>query len=226
MWRGGTCRTEKSVACKSDIREVDAQGSHILLLYSPIVMFAAETKTDSESEWPEPEAIKFTWSGKTKDGKAVEAVIEGDLGKRLDRVDVMAEVPAFVKRIVAGAAGTKPYIYQYSPQEKKLTLKLKIGDEEISEEGQLFSEATFISEARLARRGGVKFISGTIYNDIREVLIARLKLIIDDCIKYVDYRKAKTITVQDVLFTVRRFGQPIYGFDPGTNTESSPTKKR
>ncbi|KAG7145223.1 Survival factor 1 like protein [Verticillium longisporum] len=156
------------------------------------------TKTDSESEWPEPEAIKFTWSGKTKDGKAVEAVIEGDLGKRLDRVDVMAEVPAFVKRIVAGAAGTKPYIYQYSPQEKKLTLKLKIGDEEISEEGQLFSEATFISEARLARRGGVKFISGTIYNDIREVLIARLKLIIDDCIKYVDYRKAKTITVQDV----------------------------
>ncbi|KAG7138623.1 Histone H4.2 like protein [Verticillium longisporum] len=79
---------------------------------------------------------------------------------------------------------------------------------------------------RLARRGGVKFISGTIYNDIREVLIARLKLIIDDCIKYVDYRKAKTITVQDVLFTVRRFGQPIYGFDPGTNTESSPTKKR
>ncbi|KAG7113325.1 Histone H4.2 like protein [Verticillium longisporum] len=78
----------------------------------------------------------------------------------------------------------------------------------------------------ITRRGGVKFISGTIYNDIREVLIARLKLIIDDCIKYVDYRKAKTITVQDVLFTVRRFGQPIYGFDPGTNTESSPTKKR
>ncbi|EGY13839.1 uncharacterized protein VDAG_00521 [Verticillium dahliae VdLs.17] len=42
MWRGGTCRTEMSVACESDIREVDAQGSHILLLYPPIVKFAAE----------------------------------------------------------------------------------------------------------------------------------------------------------------------------------------
>ena len=30
-------------------------------------------------------------------------------------VDVMAEVPAFVKQIVAAAAGTKPYIYQVSP---------------------------------------------------------------------------------------------------------------
>jgi hypothetical protein len=30
---------------------------------------------------------------------------------------------------------------QYSP---KVTLKLKIGDQEITEEGQLFSEATFI----------------------------------------------------------------------------------
>lgn len=33
---------------------------------------------------------------------------------------------------------------QYSPQEK-LTLKMKIGDKEITEEGTLFSEATFIS---------------------------------------------------------------------------------
>jgi hypothetical protein len=35
-------------------------------------------------------------------------------------------------------------IGQYSPQEK-LSLKLKIGDEEVSEEGSMFSEATFIS---------------------------------------------------------------------------------
>lgn len=32
------------------------------------------------------------------------------------------------------------------PRKSKLTLKLKIGDEEISEPGELFSEATFISE--------------------------------------------------------------------------------
>jgi Svf1-like C-terminal lipocalin-like domain/Svf1-like N-terminal lipocalin domain len=71
-------------------------------------------KQDTENDWPEPSEVKFTWSGKTKDGKSVEAVMEGPLDERLDRVDVMAEVPGFGKKIVAGAAGTKPYIYQVS----------------------------------------------------------------------------------------------------------------
>lgn len=35
--------------------------------------------------------------------------------------------------------------HQYSPQKKKLSLKLKIGDQEITEEGIVFAEATFIS---------------------------------------------------------------------------------
>jgi hypothetical protein len=73
-----------------------------------------ETKSDTENDWPEPTTIKYTWAGTAKDGKAVEAVIEGGLEERLDRIDVMAEVPGFVKKIVAGAAGTKPYIYQVS----------------------------------------------------------------------------------------------------------------
>ena len=54
----------------------------------------------------------------------------------------MAEVPKFVKQIVASAAGTRPYIYQFTP---KLKLSLKIGNEQIEEEGALFTEATFIS---------------------------------------------------------------------------------
>ncbi|CAG9937024.1 unnamed protein product [Clonostachys rosea f. rosea IK726] len=102
-----------------------------------------KAKQDSENDWPEPSEVRFFWKGTTKDGKDVEAVIEGPLGDRTDRVDVMAEVPGFVKKIVAGAAGTKPYIYQYAP---KVTLKVKIGDEVTTEEGQLFSEATFIVE--------------------------------------------------------------------------------
>ena len=99
-------------------------------------------KQDSENDWPEPSEVRFVWNGTTKDGKPVEGVLSGPLPERVDRVDVMAEVPGFVKSIVAAAAGTKPYIYQYTP---KVTLKLKIGDEEITEEGQLFMEATFIS---------------------------------------------------------------------------------
>jgi len=104
-----------------------------------------ETKSDSQNDWPEPTIIKYTWAGKTRDNKPVTAVIEGALEERLDRIDVMAEVPGFVKSIVAAAAGTKPYIYQYSPQKQKLSLKLKIGDQEVTEEGVIFTEATFIS---------------------------------------------------------------------------------
>ncbi|KUI68429.1 Survival factor 1 [Cytospora mali] len=103
-------------------------------------------KQDDQSSWPEPEAAKFEWFGTTKDGQPLEAVLETELEQRLDRIDVMAEVPGFVKQIVAGAAGTKPYIYQYMPRKNKVTLKVKIGDTETVEEGLLLSEATFISE--------------------------------------------------------------------------------
>ena len=101
-----------------------------------------DVKADSDNNWPEPHAANFTWSGKTADGKNVSAVLEGSLGVRTDRVDVMGELPKFVKQIVAGAAGTKPYIYQYVP---KMKIRVDIGGEVVEEEGQLFMEATFIS---------------------------------------------------------------------------------
>ncbi|KAI1813695.1 survival factor 1 [Poronia punctata] len=102
-----------------------------------------KTKKDTVTDWPEPIEVKYVWSGENKDGKTVEGLIEGPTEKQ-DCVDVMAEVPGFVKAIVANAAGTKPYIYQFVSQ-KPAALKLKIGDEEVVEEGRTFSEATFIS---------------------------------------------------------------------------------
>ncbi|KAK2738988.1 putative cell survival pathways protein [Onygenales sp. PD_40] len=103
-----------------------------------------ESAADSHNDWPEPKSVKFTWDGKTKDDKPVEGVLEGSLGQRLDRVDVMAEVPGFIKSIVGSVAGTKPYIYQYVPQDK-LSLKVRVGDSEETEQGTLYMEATFIS---------------------------------------------------------------------------------
>jgi hypothetical protein len=100
------------------------------------------TKQDSDNDWPEPTSASYHWTGKTADGKDVTADLSGPLGTKYDRVDVMAEVPGFVKAIVATAAGTKPYIYQYAP---KMTIKVKVGDEVREEEGTLFTEATFIS---------------------------------------------------------------------------------
>lgn len=99
---------------------------------------------DTENDWPEPKAVLYEWEGKTKDGQNVTAEIMGELGPRADRVDVLAHVPGFVKTIVAGVSGTKPFIYQYISKDK-LALKIKIGDVETSEPGFLFSEATFIS---------------------------------------------------------------------------------
>lgn len=72
-----------------------------------------KTRIDEEAGWPEPTEAKFVWKS-NKDGKDMEATIEGPLGDRIDRVDVMAEVPAFIKKIASSAAGTKPYIYQVS----------------------------------------------------------------------------------------------------------------
>ncbi|MCJ1245546.1 putative cell survival pathways protein [Trapelia coarctata] len=104
-----------------------------------------DIKDDPDNEWPEPAAVNFEWSGTTKEGKLVTAELAGALGKRLDKVDVMAEVPGFVKAIIGGVAGTKPYIYQYSP-EPRLSLKLTVDGVEAVEEGVLFSEATFICQ--------------------------------------------------------------------------------
>ncbi|TVY30222.1 Survival factor [Lachnellula hyalina] len=121
------------------------KGSEILTAGTSISAEFTKVKPDTENDWPEPEAIRVQWTGKTKDGKSVEAVLDGPLDERLDRIDVMAEVPGFVKAIVASAAGTRPYIYQYSPHEHPVSVKVKVGDEEVIEEGILFSEATFIS---------------------------------------------------------------------------------
>ncbi|KAJ5312461.1 hypothetical protein PENANT_c027G01605 [Penicillium antarcticum] len=108
------------------------------------VVTHTETGQDEGSDWPAPNAIKWEWSGKTTDDKEITAEVDGALGSRLDRIDVMAEVPGFIKSIAGSVAGTRPYIFQYSPQEK-LSLKMKLGDEEITEEGTMFSESTFIS---------------------------------------------------------------------------------
>jgi len=71
-----------------------------------------KVKKDSANDWIEPTDIKFVWSGLTKNGKKVSAKVEGSLGKRLDKVDVMEKVPGFIKTLVGGVVGTKPYIYQ------------------------------------------------------------------------------------------------------------------
>ncbi|KAK9474198.1 oxidative stress survival, Svf1-like protein [Dipodascopsis tothii] len=103
-----------------------------------------KTKSDDENGWPEPAEIKLVWDGvsPTPAATPIHAELTAPIPNLVERVDVMAEIPAFVKKIVAGVAGTKPYIYQYS---NPATITVKIGDEVITESGHLYNEATFIS---------------------------------------------------------------------------------
>ncbi|KAI6247091.1 hypothetical protein HI914_04810 [Erysiphe necator] len=120
------------------------QNDTILIANSSNSIQYGMANRDQENGWPIPQSIKAEWIGKSKDCKDVHAIIEGSLEERIDRIDVMAEVPGFVKQIVAGAVGTRPYIYQYGVD--SVSLDIKIGDTTLTEKGYLFTEATFISE--------------------------------------------------------------------------------
>lgn len=63
------------------------------------------TTTREDPDWPEPASVKLEWNGTTKDGKLIKAELSGALGERLDKVDVLAEVPGFVKALVGGVVG-------------------------------------------------------------------------------------------------------------------------
>eukprot|EP00959_Pyramimonas_sp_CCMP1952_P105788 2212031-Pyramimonas_sp.AAC.2 len=65
---------------------------------------------------------------------------------------------------------------------------------------------------RLARRGGVKRISGLIYEETRGVLKAFLTATIRDCVYLMEHARRKTITPMDVVFALKRQGRTLYGF--------------
>ncbi|KAF2208967.1 hypothetical protein CERZMDRAFT_7450, partial [Cercospora zeae-maydis SCOH1-5] len=65
---------------------------------------------------------------------------------------------------------------------------------------------------RLARRGGVKRISDSIYPDMRLVLRTRLETLLKDICAVVEVCGRKTVCTSDVVFVLNRMGTPIYGF--------------
>jgi len=67
---------------------------------------------------------------------------------------------------------------------------------------------------RLARRGGVKRISGLVYEEIRAVLRVFLENVMRDAVTYTEHAKRKTVVATDVVFALKRQGRTLYGFDP------------
>ena len=65
---------------------------------------------------------------------------------------------------------------------------------------------------RLARRGGVKRMSGLIYEETRGVLRVFLQNVMKDAIVYTEHAKRKTVTAMDVVYALKRQGRTLYGF--------------
>jgi histone H4 len=65
---------------------------------------------------------------------------------------------------------------------------------------------------RLARRGGVKRISGLIYEETRGVLKVFLENCIRDAVTYTEHARRKTVTAMDVVYALKRQGKTLYGF--------------
>ncbi|KAL9950512.1 hypothetical protein ACROYT_G043021 [Oculina patagonica] len=72
---------------------------------------------------------------------------------------------------------------------------------------------------RLARRGGVKRISGLIYEETRGVLKVFLENVIRDAVTYTEHAKRKTVTAMDVVYALKRQGRTLYGFGDYWNVE-------
>ncbi|CDK29241.1 unnamed protein product [Kuraishia capsulata CBS 1993] len=94
-----------------------------------------------EVGWSIPKNIEFDLDGFDQDDKPIKAIVKGSLTNLGERVDIMHEIPTFVKNLVSGIAGTRPYIYQFCNK-----MELDIEALGVSESGLAYNEITFISD--------------------------------------------------------------------------------
>ncbi len=105
-----------------------------------------------EVGWPVPKQIELDFDGvvatasdeevKAKTAGQVKGKITGNLDGLVERVDVMGEIPGFVKTIAGAVSGTKPYIYQFA---NPLQLEITADGKTETAEGLSWTEVTFIS---------------------------------------------------------------------------------
>ncbi|KAI5820945.1 histone-fold-containing protein [Pyronema omphalodes] len=66
---------------------------------------------------------------------------------------------------------------------------------------------------RLARRGGVKRMSISVYPEMRLAMKSYMTTILRDCVVFLEHANRKTVTVYDVAYALKRMGRTLYGFD-------------
>ena len=65
---------------------------------------------------------------------------------------------------------------------------------------------------RLSRRGGVKRISGLIYEEVRGVLKGFVDQVVRDSVSFTECGKRKTVTALDVVYALKNRGRMLYGY--------------
>ena len=68
---------------------------------------------------------------------------------------------------------------------------------------KLFVIISKVLPRMLARRGGVKRISGLIYEETQNVLKVFLESVIRDAATYTEHAKRKTVTTMDVVYALK-----------------------
>ncbi|THH10035.1 hypothetical protein EW145_g1597 [Phellinidium pouzarii] len=120
--------------------------------------FHHDATHDSDTSYMQPKGLEFIWAGPSTLNDApgqISASLNVDVGTPsepkglIEKVDVLAEIPAVVKAVISYVAGTKPYIYQwYNSSTLKVTAPDAIlpgASGGLDIEGTVFNEASFIS---------------------------------------------------------------------------------
>ena len=79
---------------------------------------------------------------------------------------------------------------------------------------------------RLARRGGVRRISGSVYEATRKILETFLKPVVNDALVYTDHGRRKTMTLMDVIYALKRNGHTFYSANQTILTGSGGKRRK
>jgi hypothetical protein len=107
-----------------------------------------DLQKDPQTKYDIPKRVKLTWKGKTiqekgsdEQPKPVSVVMMVPLGNLIDKIDILAEIPWFLKKIVQTFV-VKPYVYQWLDE---ATAEVTIGDEKFEFPGKCYQELVFVS---------------------------------------------------------------------------------
>jgi histone H4 len=68
------------------------------------------------------------------------------------------------------------------------------------------------SVRRLARRAGIKRISGLLYEEVRGVLKSFVEKVVADSVSYTEYARKRTVTTGAVVAALKKRGRMLYGY--------------